>query len=299
MENRTHANPQTQGLAATAGAFGVWGFVVVFWHELGRFGSLELVFYRFVFSFLWLLLLIRMRGTWPLLVESMRDPKRVRLHLVNGILISTNWFAYVYAVTHEKVLEGSLAYFMVPILNTAMGYLILKERLTRLQLTAILCATVGVLNEIIQFGAVPWLALVMAGTFAIYGMNKTRSPLGPVTALAMETGLLLPLAMVGLLWMHLAGSATVSVTNGSDLLWMAATGLVTITPLLLFAFGAKRVQLTTIGVFQFIAPSIKFALGVFLYGEPFPPSKLITFLFIWTALGIYLLHLFRSRKRVG
>ena len=292
----TSKSEQNKGLLATAGAFGWWGFVVIYWKNLTGYDSFELIFYRLVFSFIFLLAIIRIRGKWGVFVKSIKNPKVLRLHFFNGFLITGNWLAYVYAVTHERILEGSLAYFMVPILNMAMGFLILKEKLNRLQLIAIALATAGVINEIIQFGAVPWLALVMAVSFAIYGMNKKRSNLGPVTALAMETGLFFPLAVGGLVFMHFTGSTTFEITQPSELLLAISTGTITIIPLLLFAYGASRVQLTTIGLFQFIAPSLKFGIGVYLYGEAFPPSKMITFALIWIALFLYIFHLFSSRK---
>lgn len=291
-----HDSQHRQGLFSIALAFWLWGVVVVYWKQLAQYDSAELILHRFIWSFFILLIAIWLRGDLRSFWNTFRDWRLVRLHLINGLLISINWFAYVYAVNHDRVLESSLAYFIVPILNTAMGLIFLKERLNRLQWAAIILATLGVTNEIVQFGSVPWLALLMAFTFGFYGLRKTRSELGPVRALAMETGLLLPLVLGALIFLYTTSRATVDLTQTVPLLWMISAGFITVTPLLLFAYGAKRIQLTTIGVFQFLAPSITFFVGVFIYGEPFTPSKMITFSLIWVALAIYLVHLFKKQR---
>lgn len=291
------SNQQRQGLLAVSFAFAIWGIVVVFWKQLEAFGSVELILHRLLWGFGFGLLLVKLRGKLPEYLTAIRDRRQLRIHFINGLLITSNWLAYVYAITHEHILEGSLAYFMVPILNTAMGFFLLKERLRPLQWIAISLASLGVLNEILQFGRVPWLALIMAITFACYGMNKTRSELGPLTGLTLEITLMLPLAAVGFVWLFLSGQAVANPAQAGDWLWMMATGLITLTPLVLFAFGARRIQLTTIGVFQFLAPTIKFLIGVFLYHEPFNASKLITFAFIWIALILYLVHLFSHHSK--
>jgi chloramphenicol-sensitive protein RarD len=287
-----------QGLVSIAAAFAFWGIVVVFWKHLSPYNSIELIIHRIIWSFLLLIVTIGFRGNLKLLWHAFSDWKLIRLHLLNSILLALNWFSYVYAVTHGQILQGSLAYFMVPILNTSMGLLILGERLNRLQWAAIALATFGVLNEIVQFGKIPWLALIMAVTFAFYGLNKTRSNLGPMTSLAMETGLLFPVAVAALVHFQLSSGATVDLSRVHDEFWMVSAGFITVVPLLLFAYGAKRIQLTTIGIFQFLAPSITFLLGVFVYGEPFPPSKMITFVLIWIALILYLIHLFKKQRTI-
>ena len=204
-----------QGLISIALAFWLWGVVVIFWKQLDSYDSVELILHRFIWSFLILIAALWLRGDLGSFWKSFHDWRLVRLHFINGLLISCNWFAYVYAVNHDKVLESSLAYFIVPVLNTAMGLLFLKERLNRLQWAAITLATLGVLNEIVQFGSVPWLAVVMASTFGFYGLRKTRSELGPVRALAMETGATTPRRhrLVGLSPRHLQGDSRSLPTN--------------------------------------------------------------------------------------
>ncbi len=295
MNNRSQ---QQKGLFSVALAFAVWGIVVIFWKQLGAFGSIELIIHRLIWGFVFASLTVFLRGNLSVLLNALKDRRQIRIHFINGTLITINWLSYVYAITHNHILEGSLAYFMVPILNTAMGFLILKERLRPLQWIAISLATLGVANEIIQFGRLPWLALIMAFTFAFYGMNKTKSELGPLTSLTMEITLILPFALVALVLLHVKGMTVMDPTSSQDWLWMMATGIITIVPLILFAFGAKRIQLTTIGVFQFIAPTLKFFLGVFLYHEAFSSSKLITFALIWIALAIYLYHLFTQNSEI-
>jgi chloramphenicol-sensitive protein RarD len=291
------SNSQREGLLAVASAFAFWGIVVVYWKQQSEYNAFELIFHRLLWASLLLLLIIKIRGKLKEFIQAFKCAKTLRLHAINGGLISANWICYVYAVTHGHILEGSLAYFMVPILNTAMGFLILREKLSRLQWISIGLATIGVANEIIQFGKLPWMALIMAGTFAIYGLNKTRSNLGPITALAVETWIYTPVAIVGLVVFHFQGIGTLELTSMSSWLLAISMGAVTIIPLVLFAFGARRIQLTTIGLLQFIAPSIKFVVGVFLYGEPFPLSKLITFCLIWSALLVYLFYLFSPKRK--
>jgi chloramphenicol-sensitive protein RarD len=286
---------QNYGMIGIATAFIFWGVVVIFWKQVAHVHAVELIVHRLVWGFLILLITVSIRGTLPNLIQALRSRSLVQLHLGNSILLTANWLAYVYAVTHEQILQGSLAYFMVPILNTVMGCLFLKENLSRTQWIAIALATAGVCNEIIHFGEIPWLALVMAFTFAWYGMNKARSTLGPLTALTLETGLLTPLALAGMLWFQFNPAKTIDLLQLSDLLWMLSTGVITVIPLLLFAYGARRIPLTTIGIFQFLAPSVKFGLGVFVYGEPFPVSKVITFALIWCALAVYIASMIRRK----
>ena len=290
---------QQRGIAAVGTAFAIWGIVVIFWKQLESYSSIELIAHRLIWGFVFAFITVYFRGNLPDLLAALQNKRQLRIHFINGLLITINWLSYVYAITHGHILQGSLAYFMVPILNTAMGFLILKERLKPLQWIAISLATLGVANEIFQFGRLPWLALIMAVTFAFYGMNKTKSELGPLTSLTLEITLMLPVAAVMMVILYFTRTAVADPSQPGDWLWMMATGIITIIPLILFAYGAKRIQLTTIGVFQFLAPTVKFFLGVFLYHEAFPASKLITFGCIWIALVIYLFHLFTHNRKVS
>jgi chloramphenicol-sensitive protein RarD len=213
------------------------------------------------------------------------------------LLLAGNWGLFIWAVNNHHMLDASLGYYINPLLNILLGMLFLGERLRPAQWAAVALAFSGVLLQLIHFGSLPWIALVLAGSFALYGLFRKKLATDAIGGLFIESLLLMPLAL--LYWSQFADSPYADLTQNplSLNLWLVAAGVVTTVPLLCFIGAAKRLQLSTLGFFQYIGPSFMFIFGVFLYNEPLDPSKLLTFGFIWTALCLYSFDAWRHLRR--
>ena len=208
-------------------------------------------------------------------------------HSLSGVLLTVNWLVFIWGVNHGHVLEASLGYFLVPLVNVALGRFVLHEKLRRAQWIAIICATAGVGLLILRVGRMPWIALTLAATFGVYGLLRKKSPLGPLTGLGVETLLLAPAALAFLIWRERLGVGALGHANAQIHWLLLAAGVITAVPLLLFAYGARRIRFTTLGLLQYIAPTVQFALGVWVFREPFTPTQTASFAFIWVGLAIY------------
>lgn len=243
--------------------------------------------HRTVWSMAFLLLVLLVLRRWAWLGPVLRAPKVLATFALSAGLLASNWLVYVWAVTHDQVLEASLGYFMLPLVNVALGYVVLHERPRRWQWLAFSVACAGVVWLTVQTGRLPWVALALAITFAFYGLLRKLAPLGALEGLALETLLLAPVAVVFLAWMTTQGQGSLAGAQPGALAWLVASGPVTALPLLLFAAGARRIPLSLMGVLQYITPSILVLLGVWLYGEPFAGPRAVGFVLIWVALAIY------------
>jgi chloramphenicol-sensitive protein RarD len=232
----------------------------------------------------------------PQLLRALRSRRQLLPLLASAALIGTNWLVFIWAVETDRVLDTSLGYYINPLINVLFGTLLLGERLRRGQLVAVLLAGAGVAQMVVALGELPWISLVLAVTFALYGLVRKLAPVTPVLGFALETTVLAPFAAIYLLVLHGDGeSAVVQASLGSKVL-IACSGLFTAAPLLCFNSAAKRMRLSTLGLFQFIAPSLTFLMAIGLYGEEFTPTHLITFLCVWTALAIYVIDSTRAAR---
>ena len=275
------------GLILSATAFTLWGVYPFYFKALGHVPPLEIVAHRIVWSTLTLAPLIQLRGGWSTVLGALMD-RRLRWGLgATTVLIAANWFVYVLAVTSGNVLDASLGYFLCPLVNVALGVAFLKERLSPAQIAAVALASAAVLLLIVMLGVVPKIALFLAISFGLYGLARKRLPVDPVTALFLECALLVPAGIAIALWLGLGGQARTLEGDPWTLVLLALSGIVTVGPLLLFGMGAKRLRLSTIGILQYIAPSMLFVEGVLWFGEPLNPWRLVAFVLIWTALVVY------------
>jgi chloramphenicol-sensitive protein RarD len=255
------------------------------------------VSHRIFWSSLLLAAIIQARGGWLSVSNALLD-RRLRAGLAaTTLLIATNWFAYVLAVTGGHVLDASLGYFLCPLVNVARGVLVLKERLTAGQLAAVGLAALAVVLLIVKLGIVPKIALYLAVSFGLYGLLRKRLPVDPLSALFLECALLLPVAAMVASWLAAAGTLRTAEGEPATLVLLALSGVVTVGPLLLFGLGAKRLRLSTIGVLQYIAPTMLFLEGVLRFGEPLNPWRLTAFVMIWGALVIYTLDGVRRARQ--
>ncbi len=252
--------------------------------------ALEVIAHRTLWSMLFVALVLLVRRQWAWLAPLLRQPRLLAVSALSALLLSANWLLYVWAVNNGHVLDASLGYFILPLINVALGYAVLGERPRRGQWAAVAVAACGVLWLALQAGRLPWIGLAIALTFGGYGLLRKTAPLGALEGLALETTLLTPLALALLAWWAGQGTAAWTQAGAADWLWLLAAGPITAVPLLLFAAGARRVPLATLGLLQYISPSLQFLLGVALMGESVQPARLLGFALIWTALALFALE---------
>jgi chloramphenicol-sensitive protein RarD len=273
------------GLASAALSYVIWGLFPLYFHQLARVDAVAIVMHRslWCFVFVWTLLLAMRQWRW--LAGIARRPRALAQFALSAMLLSANWLLYVWAVNHGQVVEASLGYFINPLVNVLLGTWVLKERPRPLQWLAVGVAAAGVAWLTLTLGRPPWIALGLALSFGGYGLLRKTAPLGALEGLALETMVMAPIALAVLL--VLGSGRLFGGLQGADVAWLLLAGPITAVPLLLFAFGARRITMATLGTLQYLSPSLQFALGVWLYGEPLEPTRLAGFLAIWTALGLY------------
>lgn len=265
-------------------AFMLWGLVPLFWKQLSHLSGVELIAHRAWWTFLFLLLLARHQGRLAELRQAFGSAQLIRLHALSGTLIALNWFTYVWAVAHDFIVEASLGYFLTPLVNVVSGRLFFRERLRPIQWAAISLAMTGVAVQVVAFGRLPWIALVLALSFGGYGVLRKQGPLGSTMGLAMETALLAPIALLFLVIVSASGGGALGRVGPTDHVLLVSTGLVTAVPLLFFAIGARGLKLATLGLFQFLGPSMKLIVGTVVYHEPFGAVHVVSFGLIWLGL---------------
>jgi chloramphenicol-sensitive protein RarD len=267
-------------------AYGAWGLLPVYWKFFGAIPAVEVLSHRMIWSAVFLFGILVVQRRLPALVALLKSPQQVRVLFLTATLLSCNWGIFIYGVNSDRVVETSLGYYINPLVSVLLGFIFLKERLHRGQQVAVLLATLGVGYFIWQLGTLPWIGLGLAITFAFYGLLRKVVQVGPLVGLAVETLLITPLVLLFVSYLALTGQSHFGETSTQALLFMGA-GVVTSMPLLWFNKAAKCLSLSTLGFFQYLAPSLALLLGVFLYGEPFTPAHVVTFSCIWAALAIY------------
>ncbi len=283
---------------AAAGAFLFWGVVPVYWKQMHEVPAAELIAHRIVWSLVFLVAVVAWQGSFATLRPGFATPRAIGLNLLAGILLTLNWGVYVWAVNEGHVIETSLGYFLVPLCNVAVGSLVLREKLRPRQWVAIALAAAGVLLLLLRVGHVPWIALSLAITWTSYGLLKRKSSLGPIAGLTVETLLLFPIAAAWLLAWHHQGTGALGRVDLPTQVFVLSAGVVTAIPLLLFAYGAQRIRLATLGLLQYLAPTAQFLIGLFLYREPFDAARLQAFGLIWIGLAIYTADAFWFQRRL-
>lgn len=286
-----------KGILQACAAYVIWGLFPIYFKQLQAVAPLETLAHRIVWSLLFVaaVLLWKRHGAW--LRTALRDPVVLRRFAATSVLIATNWFIYIWAVTNHRVVDASLGYFINPLVNVLIGWLVLHERLSRLQWAAVALAAAGVAWLTWQLGAPPWIALALALTFGGYGYLRKTASLGALEGLTMETLLLAPLALGGLLWAGLHGhSDFLDAPTGTQVL-LTLAGPITAVPLLLFASGARLIPMSLLGMLQYLGPTLQLLLGVWLYHEPFSSTRLVGFAMIWAGCAVFSADLLvRSRS---
>lgn len=292
------ANETRKGVVAALSAYLLWGFLPILFRLLEEAGALLIVAERTLWSLVLLAIIIAATGGFAEVWRVLTDWRRMRVIALSAVLLVANWLLYVWAVETGQVLEASFGYFINPLVNVAIGMVLLGERQNRLQTLAIGIAVVAILIQAVGLGKVPFIALGLAFSFGFYGFIRKTAQAGPATGLFAETVVVAPLAMGYIAYDLAVHGAGVHADPGLMLL-LVATGPATAVPLLLFAYGVRRLRLTTIGMFQYLAPSIQFLVAITLFNEALNPMRLLSFGLIWLSLMVFSYDSFRQRRRVA
>ena len=277
----------TSGVGYALGAYILWGFFPAYWKMLDHVDAVEILAHRMTWSLVFVLVLLGAQGNWRWWRAVRENKKLLAICFASAGFIAFNWGLYIWAVTNGFIVQTALGYFINPLFNIALGAVFLGERPRRIQKLSIACAAVGVIYLTVAFGEVPWIALLLAGSFGMYGLLKKKVDLGALEGLTVETLLLFPCAAFYVVWLAARGEGAIGTVDFSTTFLLVFSGVATALPLLFFAGAVKRLTLTTVGLIQYLAPTIQFLLGVYVYDEPFSDDTLIGFLFIWTALIMF------------
>ncbi len=275
------------GLTTGLSAFLIWGLSPVYWKQILHVPAFEVILHRIVWSFFFLLPIIILRGRWQEFISTLRNPKALAILLATALFVSTNWFVYIWAVTHNHLLQASLGYFINPLVNILLGMVFLKERFRRLQILALLVATSGVLYLTFYYGQFPWISLTLAFSFGIYGLIRKVVNVASLVGLTVETMLLSVPAGIYLVVLYTNRTGAFLLTNVQTDLFLLGASVATAVPLLLFTISARRLKLSTVGFIQYVGPTCMFLLGIFVYNEHFAMAQVVTFALIWIALILY------------
>ncbi|MFP6583043.1 MAG: EamA family transporter RarD [Candidatus Hydrogenedentota bacterium] len=298
MSTKQQIPDQTQkGVICAVGAFTIWGLNPIYFRMIRQVSATEIIAHRVIWMIILLLLAVTFTRKWGVLKGYLTNRRLMGMMVITALLISTNWLAFTWAVTHDRVLHTSMGYFINPICNVFLGMVFLRERLRPGQTVSVVLAGIGVGYMIIQHGSLPWIAIILPITFGTYGLLRKQIQIDSFNGLLIEAIILTPIALGYLVYLS-TQSAVVFLEEGTGLkLLIMLSGPITIAPLMLFAAGVKRIPLSTIGVFQYIGPSLTFLLGVFVFKEPFDSVQLVTFTFIWVSLIIFTFEGLRHSRR--
>ncbi|MFG2506130.1 EamA family transporter RarD [Streptomyces rubiginosohelvolus] len=290
-------NEQRAGLLYGIGAYGMWGLVPLFWPLLEPSGAIEILAHRMVWSLGVVAVALLAVRRWAWIGELVRDRRKLGLISVAAATISVNWGLYIWAVNNGHVVEASLGYFINPLVTIALGVLLLGERLRPAQWAAVTISVAAVLVLAIGYGKPPWVSLVLAFSFATYGLVKKKVNMGGLESLAAETAVLFVPALGFLLWLAATGESTFTAGGTGHGFLLAATGIVTALPLICFGAAAIRVPLSTLGLLQYLAPVFQFGLGVLYFHEAMPPERWAGFALVWLALSLLTWDALRTARR--
>lgn len=272
---------------AGVAAFLTWGLVPIYWKLLQSVPATEILAHRFVWTCIFMVLLLTWQRRWPEVLANARSRRTALFCVASGVAIAINWFLFIWAVNAGHLLETSLGYFMTPLVNVLFGALFLRERLTRGQLVSVALAAAAVAWLTFGFGRLPWVALTLCTSFGFYGLFRKVSGAAPTPGLFLETTVIAPFALGYLIYLARSGEIRFGLALPKLSILLIITGIVTGIPLLWFAHAARHLRLTTVGFLQYLAPSCTFFLGVFVYHETFRRAQFLTFSLIWVALAIF------------
>ncbi len=289
-------NASRSGLVAGLIAYSLWGVFPIYFKLVAAVSPAEVLMHRIVWAVPFGALILFLRKQWPEVRRALTHRSTVLWLSLSALLITVNWFIYIWAVINERIFETSLGYYINPLMYVLVGVLFFQERLRALQMFAVVSATIGVSVLAISGGEFPWVALSLGVLFTGYGVIRKRVAVGAMPGLFVETTLLFPFAFVPLVWLVWSGASAISSGETSLNLLLVLAGPVTVMPLLLFAIAARKLTLTTVGFLQYLAPTLQFLTGVY-YGEVLTTAHLICFGLIWTAVAMFSVDALRATKK--
>ncbi|WP_445619834.1 EamA family transporter RarD [Kushneria sp. Sum13] len=296
----TDTRERSTGLLAALGCFSMWGVMPIYFHLIGpAVTPWEILTQRMVWAAVLLTLFVLISRRHEKVMAVLRQRHLLLALMASALLISCNWGVFIWAVSSHHVLQASLGYYINPLLNVVLGLIFFRERLRPLQIAAVLLAAAGVLIMVVGFGRVPWVSLILAGSFGVYGAIRKRIAVDSITGLYIETMLLLPFALLwlgGLYWQQEAVFLQGSLFTDALLV---GCGLITVLPLVLFTMSARRLKLGTLGLIQYFTPTLHLLTGVFIFGETFNQANLVTFACIWAGLALYTVDTLRAQRQVS
>ncbi|GAB3057820.1 EamA family transporter RarD [Salinicoccus sesuvii] len=288
-----------KGVLFALGAYVIWGFLPIYWKQVEDISSFEIIAHRVFWSFIFMIIFIFATNRMHLFRKDLKfifkEKKKIVALFAASVIITSNWLMYIIAVNNGHILDASLGYYINPLISIMIGFVVLGERFSKLQWGAILIVFIGVTYLAVGLGSAPWISLYLALSFSIYGLIKKVINMDAVFALAVETFVLAPFALIYILFVEGSGNGSFGVN--SDSLIMIGTGIITVIPLLLFSLGAQRIRLSLIGILQYFAPTIMLLIGVFMYGEAFTEIHTVAYIFIWGGLALYTFSRFREMHR--
>jgi chloramphenicol-sensitive protein RarD len=291
-------NDSRNGVAFGVAAYLCWGFFPLYWPLLDPAGSLEVLAHRFVWSMVFVLVAITATGRWPTFLAIARDRRLMLILTGASVTIALNWGGFIYGVTNGHVIETSLGYFINPLVTVLLAVFVLKETLRPVQWAAITIGASAVVVLTVDYGRLPWIALLVAFSFAIYGFLKKKADLGAFEGLGMETAILFPVALSFLVALQLRGDLTFGHDGPGNAVLLIGTGVVTAIPLLLFGAAATRLSLTTIGLLQYLGPIIQFIVGLTIFDEDMTDARWAGFVLVWLALVIFTLDAINNHRKL-
>ena len=295
LPRRKFSGEESSGLIYGTCAFLIWGFTPFYFNALDDLRVEEIVAHRIVWCAVFLVLVLTIGGQWPGVLAALRNRKVLSILFVTALLNSLNWGVFIYSVVSDQLLASSLGYFLNPLVVVVLGFIFLRERLSRMQQLAVVIAATGVTTQIVAFGELPWIALTIAIAFGLYGLLRKTVDAGPAVGLFVECLLIGPFALGWLIWLNVQGLGAFGQFGLGYDAFIALAGILTGVPLVLFAAGARRIKLATIGLLQYIAPSAYLAMALTIWKEPFETADFITFGCIWAALLLYTREIWRTR----
>ena len=289
-------NAYNKGLLAACGAFTIWGLLPLYWKSVSNAIPLEIICHRITWSTVVTLLLLLLWRKAGALLLVLKDKKIVFRFILSSLLLSTNWLIYIWAVNSNYIVETSLGYYINPLINVLLGVFFLNERLRKVQCLAIFFAFLGVCYLTFGYGHFPLIAIILAITFGFYGLLRKTASLPSLEGLCLETSILFIPALGVLIYFASQGHSDFIHQDTNGRLLLAGTGIVTSLPLLLFGYAAQRIPLSTLGIVQYLGPSLQLCIGIFVYNEAFPREQMIGFMLVWCGLFIYVIEGFMVRK---
>jgi chloramphenicol-sensitive protein RarD len=283
------------GLGFGIAAFGVWSLTPLYFKQLTALGAVEVVAHRILWCGVFLVPVLAVTRQWPAVARALANPRVLLTLAASAAVNAINWTVFMWSVISDQILASALGYYLSPLFSVAFGMLLLRERLSPLQRLALSCATAGVLIRFVSLGELPWIGLTIGAAFGIYGLLRKTVAAGSAVGLFAECMLMAPLCLGWLVWLAHAGTGAFGAAGPGADVYIALAGVITGVPLLLYAAAARRVQLTTLGLMQYIAPSAYLVMATFLFGEPFGLSEIFTFGLIWIALVLYTVEIWRTR----